>query len=287
MKTRQLRQEYFINDKLAGCGPLAHVLYLGLLGLADREGRLEERPFPIKVQVIPYYECDILALLTALHNHELITRYSVDGKNYIEIIDYKSCQNIHPKEVQSNIPALKDIAIPRNPGMLPDGYASSNNNTNNNTNSNNTSTTEPTSKSMCAREPQVVKQSLTTGKAMKVREPERAEFVHISDQNYSKLIAKYGEAKTKEACEILSAWISSKVGQLSWFEKKYSGAFEILNNKTCWVWEKVKSTEPPKSKRQLMLNGWMEKAFADIEAEKASSLTAEDLNYYETLLITE
>jgi hypothetical protein len=286
MKTRQLRQEYFINDKLAGCGPLAHVLYLGLLGLVDRDGRIEERPFPIKVQVIPYYDCDIFELLAQLHDAGLIIRYEFEGKKYLQVTDFEKYQNIHLKEASSDIPAPKDIAIPSNYSSAPSNSRSSNNNTN--SNSNNTSTTEPTSKSMCVREPQVIKDSLTTqSKAVKVRDPERAEFVHISDQNYSKLIAKYGESKTKEACEVLSAWISSKIGQLAWFEKKYSGAFEILNPKTCWVWEKVKSTEAPKSKRQLMLNGWMEQARAEIEAEKASGMTADDLNYYQTLLITE
>ena len=136
MKTRQLRQEYFINDKLAGCGPLAHVLYLGLLGLADREGRLEERPFPIKVQTIPYYNCDIVELLTALHNHELITRYEVDGKNYIEILDFKNHQNIHLKEAVSNIPTANCIAIPRNSPSATVAIPSPNSNSNSNSNSN-------------------------------------------------------------------------------------------------------------------------------------------------------
>jgi hypothetical protein len=286
MKTRLVRPDFFSDDRLAKCGPFGLHLYLGLMCLTDRDGRLEDRPIKIKAQLFPFFDVNVDEILDFLASAKLIVRYEVASAKLIEVVDFSKHQQVYQKEKSEGYPAPSE-ATPKPSLSLAQATPKLLYNTNIDI-SNNTSTTEPTSKSMCAREPQVIRESRTTeNKAVKVREPERAEFVHISDQNYSKLIAKYGESKTKEACEILSAWISSKVGQLAWFEKKYSGAFEILNNKTCWVWEKVKSTEPPKSKRQLMLNGWMEKAFADIEAEKASSLTAEDLNYYETLLITE
>ena len=114
MKSRILKQEYFIDDRLAACGPLAHILYLGLLGLADRDGRLEDRPFPIKVQTLPYYECDVDTLLNQLFSARLINRYEIENKRYIEIIDFSKHQKIHPKEAWFNIPAPKDIAIPCN-----------------------------------------------------------------------------------------------------------------------------------------------------------------------------
>lgn len=120
MKSRQLRQEYFINDRLAECGPVAHVLYLGLLGLANRDGRLEDRPYPIKVQVVPYYDCDVSLLLDSLKEAGLVVRYEVDGKRYIEISDFVSFQKVHPKESSQNIPAPNFIAIPGNPGNVPD-----------------------------------------------------------------------------------------------------------------------------------------------------------------------
>lgn len=108
MKSRHLRQAYFIDDQIASCGIHAHLLYLGLLGLADREGRLEDRPFPIKVQILPYYECDINELLDVLSDAGLIIRY--DG--FIQIESFLRHQKPHPKEANSLIPAPKNIAIP-------------------------------------------------------------------------------------------------------------------------------------------------------------------------------
>lgn len=267
MKTRLVRPDFFSDDRIAKCGPFGLHLYLGLMCLTDRDGRLEDRPIKIKAQLFPFFEVNVDEILDFLASAKLIVRYEVASAKLIEVIDFSKYQQVYQKEKSEGYPAPSEATAKLGLSL---GQACDKLLYNNNIDiSNNTSTTKPTSKSM------------------RPREPERAEFVHISDQNYLKLIAKYGESKTREACEVLSAWISSKPGQLSWFEKKYSGAFQILNSKTCWVWEKVKSTEAPKSKRQLMLNGWMEQAMADIEAERASNMTADDLNYYETLLITE
>jgi len=73
--------------------------------MADREGRLEDRPKRIKAEIIPYDSCNIDKLLNLLHQKKFIKRYSVNGCNYIEIINFKKHQYPHMKEPESTIPA--------------------------------------------------------------------------------------------------------------------------------------------------------------------------------------
>jgi hypothetical protein len=96
-----------------------------------------------------------VALLTALHDHELITRYEVDGKNYIEILNFRSYQNIHLKETQSLIPAPNSIAIPRNSASatvaIPSPNSNSNSNSNTSSSNNNTKERSITTKAKTAK----------------------------------------------------------------------------------------------------------------------------------------
>jgi hypothetical protein len=65
-------------------------------------------------------------------------------------------------------------------------------------------------------------------------------FVLLTVEEETKLIQKYSSNCLDDAIDILDAWIASKPGQLSWFKKKYSSAFAVLNPKSCWVWDKIK-----------------------------------------------
>lgn len=92
-----------MNDELAEIEPLGRLLFAGLWTIADREGRLEDRPKKIKAEVLPYDECDIDKLLTSL-NGKFILRYEVDGNKYIQILNFNKHQNPHKNENSSIIP---------------------------------------------------------------------------------------------------------------------------------------------------------------------------------------
>ena len=106
-RARNIKPSFFTNEYLSDLQPLARLLFIGLWCYADREGRLEDRPKRLKVDILPYDDCDVDKLLESLENSpdRFITRYEVDGKRYIQIENFTKHQNPHIKEPISTIPA--------------------------------------------------------------------------------------------------------------------------------------------------------------------------------------
>ena len=104
-RARNIKPGFFTHDGLAELDALTRLLFIGLWTVADRAGRLEDRPKRIKAEVMPYDNCDIDAMLTALHNAGFILRYSVGGVAAIQIVKWDKHQNPHVKELDSTIPA--------------------------------------------------------------------------------------------------------------------------------------------------------------------------------------
>ena len=104
-RARNIKHGFFTNDRLAECEPLARLLFAGLWTIADREGRLEDRPKRIKAELLPYDDCNGDVLLTQLAESGFIIRYKTGGNSYIQIANFLKHQNPHVKEAQSTIPA--------------------------------------------------------------------------------------------------------------------------------------------------------------------------------------
>lgn len=104
-RARSLKPGFFKNELLAEVEPLGRLLFQGLWCLADREGRLEDRPKRLKVEILPYDTCDVESLLQALRARGFIMRYEVDGQRYILVTNFTRHQNPHCKEAASSIPA--------------------------------------------------------------------------------------------------------------------------------------------------------------------------------------
>lgn len=104
-RVRAINPGYFLDDELADCDPLARILFAGLWCVADREGRMKDRPRRIKAETLPYDDCDMDALLQELADHHFIHRYEVDGCKYIAIPTWQRYQNPHYREAESVIPA--------------------------------------------------------------------------------------------------------------------------------------------------------------------------------------
>ena len=106
-RSRNIKPGFFKNENLADLDPLARLLFAGLWTLADRDGRLENRPKRIKVEILPYDECSIEELLAELEGgrEQFIFCYEVDGEQYIQINNFLKHQNPHHKEQESTIPA--------------------------------------------------------------------------------------------------------------------------------------------------------------------------------------
>lgn len=104
-RSRNIKPGFFTNDELAEVAPLGRLLFIGLWTIADRDGRLEDRPKKIKAELLPYDDCDADQLLSELHRGGFIIRYAVDGKRYIAITNWHKHQDPHVKERASDIPA--------------------------------------------------------------------------------------------------------------------------------------------------------------------------------------
>lgn len=104
-RARNIKPGFFANENLADCDPLARLLFAGLWCLADREGRLEDRPKRIRAEVLPYDLCDADELLNQLQAHGFILRYSHGEGRFIQVRKFDAHQNPHMKEAKSSIPA--------------------------------------------------------------------------------------------------------------------------------------------------------------------------------------
>jgi len=103
-RSRNIKPGFFTNDELAECSPYARLLFAGLWTIADKEGRLDDRPKKVKAMVLPFDDVDCNDLLQQLHSHKFINRYQVKDEQFIQINNWKKHQNPHCKEAASEIP---------------------------------------------------------------------------------------------------------------------------------------------------------------------------------------
>lgn len=103
-RARNIKPGFFKNEDLVELPFEYRLLFIGLWTMADREGRLEERPKKIKMELFPADPVDVCAGLTELDARGFILRYEIGGKQYIQILAWKKHQNPHVKEAQSTIP---------------------------------------------------------------------------------------------------------------------------------------------------------------------------------------
>lgn len=103
-RSRNIKPGFFKNEFLAEIPFESRLLFIGLWTLADREGRLEDRPKRIKVEVFPFDDCDVDLMLTQLQANGFLRRYEVDGQKIISIHNFVKHQDPHYKEKASELP---------------------------------------------------------------------------------------------------------------------------------------------------------------------------------------
>jgi hypothetical protein len=107
-RSRNIKPSFYKNEELAECSAEARLLFPGLWTLADREGRLEDRPKRIKIEIFPYNDYDIDALLSELISGGFIVRYEVNGVKCLYIPNFVKHQRPHPNETPSLLPSLPE-----------------------------------------------------------------------------------------------------------------------------------------------------------------------------------
>jgi hypothetical protein len=109
-RARNIKPALFKNELLGQADPLLTILFTSLWCLADREGRLEDRPLRIKAETFPYRDgIDMNGMLAFLEENEFIERYEVAGQKYIQITKFAQHQTPHHMEVGSVIPPPANV----------------------------------------------------------------------------------------------------------------------------------------------------------------------------------
>lgn len=102
-RSRNIKPGFFRNELLAECSPLTRLLFAGLWCLADRAGRLEDRPKRIRAEVLPYDDGSVDEMLNELDQAGFILRYQVGGLRFIQVQNFAKHQNPHHREAESTI----------------------------------------------------------------------------------------------------------------------------------------------------------------------------------------
>lgn len=105
-RSRNIKPGFFTNEDLVELDFATRLLFAGLWTVADREGRLQDRPKKIKIDVFPADNLDIDSMLQSLADRKFITRYEVNGVKFIQIANWTKHQNPHHTEKASEIPGI-------------------------------------------------------------------------------------------------------------------------------------------------------------------------------------
>lgn len=118
MRIRTIRPEFFKDEEIADLKPVERLLFIGLWCMADRRGRLENRPRRIKAEILPYDSVSVEPLLDALAARKFIVRYHADGKDVIQIRTFEVHQRIIGKEAEteSKLPGYNGETTGNHPG---------------------------------------------------------------------------------------------------------------------------------------------------------------------------
>lgn len=108
-RARNIKPGVMTNEGLSEIRPLARLLFIYLWMLADKSGRLEDRPKRIKAQALPYDNIEVEELLSELHRAGFLIRYTVENYNYIQIVNFEKHQNPHVREQASEIPSPVEV----------------------------------------------------------------------------------------------------------------------------------------------------------------------------------
>jgi translation initiation factor IF-1 len=170
-RIRTIKPDFFLDDEVAALNPLTRILFIGLWCLADKAGRLEDKPQKIKVQILPYDKYDVDKELDVLAEKGFILRYQVEGVKYIQVISFNKHQAVHGTERESIIPVCNgEITVKDHE--------------------------ECVGREGKGREGK--------GKIL------HGDAVTLKPVEYEKLVARYGEDRTAKAIEILDNYIMSK-----------------------------------------------------------------------------
>lgn len=105
-RSRNIKPGFFCNEDMVELDFATRLLFAGLWTVADRDGRLEDRPKKIKINVFPADDVDVDSMLAQLADKKFIVRYEVNGCKYVQVANWGKHQNPHHTEKPSVIPDI-------------------------------------------------------------------------------------------------------------------------------------------------------------------------------------
>ena len=103
-RARNIKPSFFKNELLAEMDAFDRLLFIGLWCLADREGRIEDRPKRIKMELFPCDTYDVNAGLDQLTKHGFLRRYQAGDAAVVSIVNFHKHQTPHGTEKDSELP---------------------------------------------------------------------------------------------------------------------------------------------------------------------------------------
>lgn len=121
MRARNIKPGFFKNEILGAANPLYSIVFQGLWCLADKAGRLEDRPLRIHAEINPYRDgASTVQALCWLHANHFIFRYTHGNEKYIQVLNFTKHQQPHIKEQASKIPAPEICELNQDDVQAPD-----------------------------------------------------------------------------------------------------------------------------------------------------------------------
>jgi hypothetical protein len=103
-RARNIKPGFFENEDLVELPFATRLLFIGLWTLADREGRLGNRPVKIKMALFPMDNVSVPEMLAELSAKKLISIYEANGVGVIKIVNFVKHQAPHGTEKDSDLP---------------------------------------------------------------------------------------------------------------------------------------------------------------------------------------
>lgn len=103
-RARNIKPSFFLNEDIVEMPLEARLLFIGLWTLADREGRLENRPKKIKMSLFPADEINVSEQLLNISKYGFIELYNVNDTEVIQIVNFVKHQTPHGLEKDSELP---------------------------------------------------------------------------------------------------------------------------------------------------------------------------------------
>jgi hypothetical protein len=107
-RIRTIKPEFFRHEGLyeleRESGLPARVAFAGLWTVVDREGRFVWKPRALKLDCLPYDECDFASVLEALESKGFVIRYKDSGRELGFIPSWHEHQVVNIREAKSLLP---------------------------------------------------------------------------------------------------------------------------------------------------------------------------------------